>query len=92
MGWNYLRVGCQDFFCYSVNTIISPFMYEAKINQSLSSWLYQVTSFLIIGDFINPGMVLLTRGVLLTWIWVFGVRRHFKEVYQRIHFVKNSVC
>ena len=28
----------------------------------------------------GPGLVLITRGAFLTWIWVFGVRRTFKEV------------
>ena len=28
----------------------------------------------------SPGLVLIARGALLTWIWVFGVRRAFKEV------------
>ena len=28
----------------------------------------------------SPGLVLIARGAILTWIWVFGVRRAFKEV------------
>ena len=28
----------------------------------------------------SPGLVLIARGAFLTWIWVFGVRRAFKEV------------
>ena len=28
----------------------------------------------------SPGLVLIARGAILTWIWVFGVRRTFKEV------------
>ena len=33
-----------------------------------------------LGDMPSPGLVLIARGAFLTWIWVFGVRRAFKEV------------
>ena len=37
-----------------------------------------------IGDFPAPALVYLARAVLLTWIWVYGVRRYFKEVGVRL--------
>ena len=48
----------------------------------------------------GPGLVLITRGAFLTWIWVFGVRRTFKEVgvltklhlcYLRKHSMKTII-
>ena len=63
-------IGCESYS----NQILS------KIRNIFSSQFV----ICIVGDFVSPGMILLTRGALLTWIWVFGVRRHFKEVCQRI--------
>ena len=36
-----------------------------------------------VGDFPVPGLVYLIRAGVLTWIWVYGVRRHFKEVSKK---------
>merc|ERR1719270_3167439 len=62
---------------YKISIMFLPWMIFYGL-ELFVSWISGF--FLLFGDMTSPGLLLIARGAFLTWIWVYGVRRTFKEI------------
>ena len=81
-GFRISIISAHDIL-FPLMTIVLTIWFDSFLIFNL--FRFSILLFLIIysfhlGDMLSPGLVLIARGALLTWIWVFGVRRAFKEV------------